>query len=363
MIQRCEAEHGRGNCERYIGVYYPKCKEGYYSVTFCFCRPISFSSCKDVGYATNARLDLSCGKDIILGDPTPLFCRPDQEQDGLICYPFCNSGFDGVGSVCWQKCGESQVTCLAGCAVDEFSCVFAGVDMAISATVIAVNIASLGVLTPVTGAIDAGLDSLMVGGKVMQYTGKVGKGMLFAVKYILSFFETLKIGRGLTYLQKLRHVRIGTSPISIAWNVFKLSGKALLVGFKSVKFAERQFAADFIEMTSAGIAAEIDSNLSPVDANYVKGRWAQIQLMEMAVNQAWLISGAVLSVVGIFDITGTTDLVHAYLKPICSTDFLFPKPTNALSMSSLLLPPNPSSTLALSKPEMLLSSKDIYTLK
>jgi hypothetical protein len=121
MIQRCEAVHGSGNCEKSGLMYYPKCKAGYSAFGCCICRP-SFSSCTAMGYATNAKLDLSCGKDIKIGDPTPLLCPPGLEQDGAICYPSCNSGYVGVGPVCWQKCGGSQVDCGAGCADSVASC-------------------------------------------------------------------------------------------------------------------------------------------------------------------------------------------------------------------------------------------------
>jgi hypothetical protein len=34
-------------------------------------------------------------------------CRPGEEKNGLLCYPTCDSGFYGVGPVCWQDCPES----------------------------------------------------------------------------------------------------------------------------------------------------------------------------------------------------------------------------------------------------------------
>ena len=71
MIQRCEADHGSGNCEKSGLIYYPKCTAGYSASGCCICRP-SFSSCTAEGYATDAKLDLSCRKDIKIGDPTPL---------------------------------------------------------------------------------------------------------------------------------------------------------------------------------------------------------------------------------------------------------------------------------------------------
>jgi hypothetical protein len=354
MIQRCEAVHGSGNCEKSGLMYYPKCKAGYSAFGCCICRP-SFSSCTAMGYATNARLDLSCGKDIKIGDPTPLLCAPGLEQDGAVCYPSCNSGYVGVGPVCWQKCGGSQVDCGAGCADGVDSCVLATVDMVLSPLIVAANILTFGVGSSVTGAIDAGVDTVMVGGKAIKYTSKIGKYMLKAVDAM----QTIKSGdKGITYLQKVKKANLVGVGDSNDIKMTTFLTELELQAYASLEIVENHFAADFIEMTSAGIAAEIDSNLGPADAHYVKERWAQVQLKEMAENRAWEISSTVLSIVGMVDISGVVDLVNAYTKPVCDTDFLFPKFTNALSKSSLVLPPNPQSTLALSKPNMLLSSKD-----
>ncbi len=31
-------------------------------------------------------------------------CPTDKQQDAGLCYPYCNSGYTGVGPVCWQNC-------------------------------------------------------------------------------------------------------------------------------------------------------------------------------------------------------------------------------------------------------------------
>jgi hypothetical protein len=38
------------------------------------------------------------------GVGVPMGCGPDEEQDGALCYPKCDAGYDGVGPVCWQAC-------------------------------------------------------------------------------------------------------------------------------------------------------------------------------------------------------------------------------------------------------------------
>ncbi|CAF0965032.1 unnamed protein product [Didymodactylos carnosus] len=40
----------------------------------------------------------------------------ENDQDGLLCYKPCNEGFNGVGPVCWEDCGEQNMTSLGfGC--------------------------------------------------------------------------------------------------------------------------------------------------------------------------------------------------------------------------------------------------------
>lgn len=31
-------------------------------------------------------------------------CPPGDEKSGLLCYPFCDAGYTGVGPVCWEEC-------------------------------------------------------------------------------------------------------------------------------------------------------------------------------------------------------------------------------------------------------------------
>mmetsp|Transcript_6124 Transcript_6124/g.7337 ORF Transcript_6124/g.7337 Transcript_6124/m.7337 type:complete len:425 (-) Transcript_6124:139-1413(-) len=35
-------------------------------------------------------------------------CPKDKEKDGALCYPYCESGYAGVGPVCWQNCPHDK---------------------------------------------------------------------------------------------------------------------------------------------------------------------------------------------------------------------------------------------------------------
>ena len=42
-------------------------------------------------------------------------CGSDQEKSGLLCYPGCDAGFEGVGPVCWSQCQDGYVDDGATC--------------------------------------------------------------------------------------------------------------------------------------------------------------------------------------------------------------------------------------------------------
>jgi hypothetical protein len=64
MFSRCERDNGRGNCEKWGAVVYPKCKSGFSPVGCCICRP-AVPNCKALGM--NGGIDLSCAKKLIIG--------------------------------------------------------------------------------------------------------------------------------------------------------------------------------------------------------------------------------------------------------------------------------------------------------
>lgn len=56
----------------------------------------------------------------------PLKCASNEEQYGLLCYSACNSGYNGVGPLCWRTCPlvENEWSeCGALCLNDTKACV------------------------------------------------------------------------------------------------------------------------------------------------------------------------------------------------------------------------------------------------
>lgn len=50
-------------------------------------------------------------------------CKITEEQQGGLCYPKCNSGFNGEGPVCYKQClGNLKQDCGAFCAINQAEC-------------------------------------------------------------------------------------------------------------------------------------------------------------------------------------------------------------------------------------------------
>jgi hypothetical protein len=141
MIARCEADNGRGNCEKWGLMYYPKCKPSFYPFGCCICRP-SLPDCLALGY--NGNFDIACYKKIIIGDPISMDCINGQVYDAGLCYNPCDNGFDGVGPVCWKIPPADWVNCGMGAAKDSNTCRTAIFDQLSSVGNLALNIATFG---------------------------------------------------------------------------------------------------------------------------------------------------------------------------------------------------------------------------
>jgi hypothetical protein len=49
MFRRCEARHGKGNCEKWGAIVYPKCRESFHNVACCVCSPDCPPNTTDIG--------------------------------------------------------------------------------------------------------------------------------------------------------------------------------------------------------------------------------------------------------------------------------------------------------------------------
>jgi len=152
MFRRCEADNGKGNCEKYLAMVYPKCKAGDSPFGCCICRP-PLPNCAALGL--NGALDLSCAKKLIIGAPTGGDCGAGFQYDAGLCYPNCKKGYSGVGPVCWADTPSGWVGCGMGAAKDSKTCTSVIIDQVASVGQIAVNIATMGSSTGIAAAKNA----------------------------------------------------------------------------------------------------------------------------------------------------------------------------------------------------------------
>ncbi len=90
------------------------------------------------------QIDLSCPKRIIIGDPVPMKCAGNLEQNGLLCYPQCRTNYKGVGPVCWGQPPKNWVECGMGAANSDTSCALVTANQVYSVFNMAFSLATLG---------------------------------------------------------------------------------------------------------------------------------------------------------------------------------------------------------------------------
>jgi hypothetical protein len=117
MYRRCEAANGAGNCEKSGLIVYPKCRSGFHAVGCCICTPDCPNGMDDIGISCGKR---SYGRGV---GKFRLKCADNKEEDAALCYDKCQSGYYGVGPVCWQSCPSSTPdNCGVMCTIDKSTC-------------------------------------------------------------------------------------------------------------------------------------------------------------------------------------------------------------------------------------------------
>jgi hypothetical protein len=269
MIGRCENDHGRGNCEMWGAVAYPRCRENYHPFGCCICRP-SVPNCGALGM--NGGIDLSCAKKIIIGAALPMECPSHLQFDGGLCYNKCKDKYYGVGPVCWSNAPSGWVDCGMGSAKDTKVCtdtiigqITAVGEMALS---IAGLVASLGTSAAATGAV-----------KGATAAAKVSKiqGMMNKIKTAVTSNKKIK-----ELVDKAKSIKKQVETVK-----------------EKVDKVKEQYeqARDIIE-TADKVATEDYSNYTPAD-------YARIAA----------------SVAALADPTGIAGVIENYSHPICSTIF------------------------------------------
>ena len=101
--EECERESITRKCEIKGNFYYPTCKPGYHNEGCCACVPNDYLDSTSVDF-----------EKIVYYRELGKMMRCDQneeyDQKGL-CYPQCQNGFLGIGSVCWAQCPKHMKQC------------------------------------------------------------------------------------------------------------------------------------------------------------------------------------------------------------------------------------------------------------
>jgi hypothetical protein len=168
MMARCENDKGRGNCEMWGAIAYPKCAAGYSPFGCCICRP-GVPDCGKLGL--NPGIDLSCAKKVVIGSPQLGTCASNQEMDAGLCYQSCGAGNNGVGPVCWGKPPSGWVDCGMGAAKDSSTCGTIVFGQVASVGQLALTVATLGSSMAATGPASAAANA----GKLAQLKAQMEK--------------------------------------------------------------------------------------------------------------------------------------------------------------------------------------------
>lgn len=271
-------------------------------------------------------------------------CFNDEENDAGLCYEKCRSGYvsarhsseqlndtkgrqsnpffsmmclqDGVGPVCWQTCDDSQVDCGAGCAKSSGQCALAVANQVIAPVIVAANIVTLGLADATADAVKAGT-TVAVGGKQVAYTSSLGKYALQTLNKLQSINKTGQAGATIT--QRIVSARLGTTLSTV---VTTLKVDSLTMRAKDAYDSE--FTNNFAQQTSEDIERELDSHFHPITARFLKIKWGEIALMELAEANGWAVASLGLSTASLADPTGIVALVDAYAKPKCGENVPFP---------------------------------------
>lgn len=302
--ENCEKDNGKGNCEQWGLMFYPKCKPGFHAVGCCVCSPDCPSGMSDIGVSCQKQ---SYGRTA----GTSMLCAAGLEQNGALCYPQCRTEFHGVGPVCWQKCPAQQpFDCGAGCANNQGECAKAVFDQVFSPIMAAITLATWGRASVIGGAAKAA--------KVAVSAGRLTKAFN-AIKNVLTVAKGAieKAVGGAANVAKLQQVqKIGSKFFKVASGVGK-----------EVDHFTKEFANSFADQTSPEIAAEIDKNFSPQAALAIKKQWGINMLFSKLDAEGFATAKNVLTIVSAADPTGIVGVAEAFMHPICGKNTPFPKVT------------------------------------
>jgi hypothetical protein len=192
MYNRCEHDNGRGGCEKWGAVVYPKCRAGFHTVGCCVCSPDCPSGYTDTG-ATCTKPTKTRGAGTI-----PTSCDGNKQNDAGLCYDHCKGGYNGVGPVCWNTCPKGYVDCAAGCATSSSYCAQVTADQVTSTIMLAVNVATMGA----SGEVEAAAKSAEEATRLAKAVNDA-KEAWAALKASKEYVRLKQTAQGVAYIHKM----------------------------------------------------------------------------------------------------------------------------------------------------------------
>lgn len=297
-------------------------------------------------------------------------------EDAGVVYPECRAGYDGVGPICFQSCpklsdaealGQSiSWDCGAFCGATEEACALGVKDMVFAPINLALNILSLGLAGAAqnasakvaTQAVDASLDAVQSaavwGNAAATTTTSATAGGAFAVGVSTTaasaaspavaratLGSVLKEGFkfGAQNLADDLAKFSGATALDFAGDVIQIAGEsqgvisslssagqsaadaasveATLSLVDDVALWSVGYARNFRSHTNGRIERIIDRHFTdPDDRAYIKQKFAHYQLMGMIEADGWEVGKKVLGALS-FEPTGILSLVDAFAHPVC----------------------------------------------
>ena len=165
VISACDASK---NLVKSGALCYPRCKNDtvptYYGVG-----PVCWQHCSkgwvDEGALCRKKgsIETIAKRSYGRGAGYPLTCAAGLQEDAALCYPYCKTGFYGVGPVCWESCAAPlAVTGGAVCCTNGTVCSQKVKDLAVGIPLaVAAALLSGGNATKIEEAVIEALDSLL----------------------------------------------------------------------------------------------------------------------------------------------------------------------------------------------------------
>ena len=328
LFSRCEADWGVGNCER-CGIFvYPKCKPGYNLQAGCdICQAIEPEGCETTGSS------YVCTKTVIAGDPSNFACASGLEEQGGQCFMPCKPGFNGDGPFCLQSCNLNTTNGDAGATSSNMEpyCGSKPSDETIAQSVVAANIANLGLEFVPLRDISAGFNGVKIGYHFAASNTAIGEALIWLASKLQNLWAehawTGDTPYGATLWERIEEVQAGSTPSKLFYQ-----GNVDSKAYSAVTNYNYIVANNFAEMTSPEIDLMLNEKLNLSDAIYVKHIWAMLQFNEIALFKQWPIAQTLLDEVSLIDISVIASFAAAYSEQNCFEVIPFPYQASSTSM-------------------------------